>query len=111
MKNSLWKRDDSILRVLDERENERLVIDCVHPTMPRWVKSGRIQGYTQIEESEFLNEHSAVRNEDEIPSSVQRIIHERFTVIAGILPFLWKVILPRNIVLLGKRGFGKMEEV
>ena len=41
-KNSLWKRDDSILRVLDERENERLVIDCVHPTMPRWVKSGRI---------------------------------------------------------------------
>ena len=28
MKNSLWKRDDSILRVLDERENEALVIDC-----------------------------------------------------------------------------------
>ena len=32
-KNSLWKQDDSILRVLDERENEALVIDCVHPVM------------------------------------------------------------------------------
>lgn len=48
-KNSLWKRDDSILRLLDERESEVLVIDCVHPTMPRWIKSGKIQGYTQIE--------------------------------------------------------------
>lgn len=88
MKNSLWKRDDSILRVLDEREGRFLVIECRSTAMPRWISRDEMREYTQIEESGFLIEHSAVRNEDEIPSSVQRIIHERFTVIAGILPFI-----------------------
>ena len=88
MKNSLWKRDDSILRVLDERENEALVIDCVHPAMPIWVREDELSGYKQIEESELWSAFNGISREDDIPVDAQRIMRERFTVITGVIPYI-----------------------
>ena len=45
MKNSLWKRDDSILRVLDEREGRFLVIECRSTAMPRWISRDEMREY------------------------------------------------------------------
>ena len=87
-KNSLWKRDDSILRVLDERENEMLVIDCIHPVMPMWIRKDELLGYTQIEESELWSTFNGISREDDIPVDAQRIMRERFTIITGVIPYI-----------------------
>ena len=36
MQNTLWKKDDDILRVLECHDDEVLVIDCKKLTMPTW---------------------------------------------------------------------------
>ena len=87
-KNSLLKRDDSILRVLDERENEALVIDCVHPVMPTWIQKDELLGCTQIEESEIWPASNGISREDDIPVDAQRIMRERFTIITGVIPYI-----------------------
>lgn len=37
-KNDLYRKDDSILRVIHIQENQIMVIDCVKFTMPVWMK-------------------------------------------------------------------------
>ena len=88
MKNSLWRRDNSILRVLDERENEVLVIDCVHPAMPIWIRSDELLGYRQIKESELRLASSEMSREDNMSVEVQRIMRKRFTIIADVIPYI-----------------------
>ena len=88
MKNSLWRRDNSILRVLDERENEALVIDCVHPAMPIWIRSDELLGYRQIKESELRLASSEMSREDNMSVEVQRIMRKRFTIIADVIPYI-----------------------
>ena len=49
-KNSLMKRDDSILRVLECHDDEVLVIDCKKLTMPTWKGIEALDGYIRCED-------------------------------------------------------------
>ena len=88
-KNSLWKRDGTILRVLEIQDGRMLVIDCIRCTMPVWKDGRELQGYEPCTE-EMLREQTGtvLCKMEELDADRKKTAYERFTWIAGILPFL-----------------------
>lgn len=76
---------DRILRILDAEAEKVLVIDCVKMGMPKWISLSEIEDGVEIPGEEFMGEM-----ERDIPegmsASARQTMHERFTVISGILP-------------------------
>lgn len=88
-KNQLIKCQGIIYRVLAVEENSILLIDCIKQTMPKWYEIGRIEGYEECTEEELLETTGMeLADEQELGQKARCTIHERFTVIAGILPFI-----------------------
>ena len=88
-KNQLIKLDGVIYRVLAVEEQNVLLIDCIHKTMPKWYGLDEISGHEICPEEELGEETEMVLEKEEDLKPRQRCVaHERFTVIAGILPFL-----------------------
>jgi len=79
MKNSLMKKNDIIIRILEEKEDKVFVIDCIKLTMPDWYEKSAFDGFEKCAE-EVISEPKDLNS--------KRIMHERFTLIAGILPFV-----------------------
>lgn len=88
-KNQLIKRDGTIYRILALEEGEILLIDCINKTMPKWYRLEDVGGYEICTEDELLSatETVLVEEQDMLPKARQTV-HERYTVIAGILPFV-----------------------
>lgn len=88
-KNRLIKNDRTIYRVLAVEGEDVLLIDCIKKTMPKWHGLGEIAGYKDCTKGEL---HEATEadfvEEEDLPAKARKIVHERFTVIAGILPFI-----------------------
>lgn len=88
-KNSLWKYEDKIIRVLEFQSETALVIDCLKRNMPNWVNVELLTDYHIITEEELqMNTQICLPNEDSIPHDAKRFMQEHFTMIAGILPFI-----------------------
>lgn len=88
-KNQLIKKDGIIYRVLAVEEDSVLLIDCFKKTMPRWHGMDELNGYTNCTEEELLEVTGVVLDKEQEMKTKQRCrAYERFTVIAGILPFL-----------------------
>lgn len=88
-KNSLWKLDDKILRVLAVQENHVLVIDCIRKTMPRWTDVREIEGALNVNIQELCTVTAVQLSDmDSLNAEGRRTAYERYTMIAGILPFL-----------------------
>lgn len=83
----LLRNDGQILRVLMQQCNKALVIDCIKRTMPQWILTTELDTYTQCTEQE-LYEVTGMTFNRELNAEEQRIAHERFTLIAGVLPFI-----------------------
>ncbi len=82
----LVKLNGSILRVLLSQDNKSLVIDCIKRTMPKWVMDAELSSCTDCTEAELWElSNMATR---ELTEQEQKTAHERFTMIAGILPFV-----------------------
>ena len=88
-KNELLQWNNTIIRILAIDDTRVLVIDCVKRTMPQWINSDalseckpcekiKLELQTEIELDDFENMNIQER----------RIAHERYTMIAGILPFV-----------------------
>lgn len=80
MTNKLMKKEDSIIRILEEKDSRVFVIDCVKKTMPYWCDLSSLSDY------EICCEEFEASTE-ELSAAQKRIMHERYTLIAGILPF------------------------
>ena len=87
MLKSIWKRNDTILRVLECRDDEVLVIDCKRLTMLVLISAETLQGYSRCEE-ELNPEKNGFRSPDLLSQDAVRVMHQRFTAVASILPFL-----------------------
>lgn len=88
-KNQLIKLDGVIYRVLAVEKDAVLLIDCLKKTMPRWYGNDELNGYKICTEGELLEITGVVLVEEQDLKPKQRCVaHERFTVVAGILPFL-----------------------
>ena len=88
-KNQLIKVNGVIYRVLTIEEDSILMIDCIRKTMPNWYDIDKVRGYEDCTEKELLEVTGTVLLEEEdLSSKARKTAHERFTVVAGVLPFL-----------------------
>ena len=85
MKNKLMKKENNIVHILDIREDKVHVIDCLKKTMPVWIDKTVLNDYELCSE-EGLD--YTVREVDSLSAAEKRIMHERYTLIAGIIPFV-----------------------
>ena len=83
----LLKNNDTIIRVLKSEEDKSLVIDCIKRTMPKWVMTSSLSDFEECTELVMYEEtnYSYAR---QLSTQDQRIAQARFTMIAGILPFI-----------------------
>ena len=82
----LIKKDGSILRVLQSRDGKSLVIDCIKRMMPRWVAEAELDCCTNCTEAELWKLSNL--NARELTDKERKTAHQRFTMIAGVLPFV-----------------------
>ena len=86
-KNQLIKWDGIIYRILAVEEENVLLIDCIKKTMPKWYGLDEISEYEVCPEGE-LGEETGREEERDLKPREKSMEHQRFTVVAGILPFL-----------------------
>ena len=88
-KNQLIRCQGTIYRVLAVEEDSILLIDCIKKIMPKWYDIGWIEAYENCSEEELLKgTKMKLAEEQDLGQKARCTIHERFTVIAGILPFI-----------------------
>ncbi len=88
-KNQLIKNHGIIYRVLAVEADGVLLIDCIKKVMPQWFKLDEVGGYEACTEDKLLSAtETALIEEQDMSSKARKTVHERYTVIAGILPFV-----------------------
>ena len=83
----LLKNENQIIRVLKSHVDKALVIDCIKRTMPRWVDGDALSNYDDCGEDEMY-ERTDYPFGRELTQKEERIAQERFTMIAGVLPYI-----------------------
>ena len=83
----LLKNENKIIRVLKSQGNKALVIDCIKRTMPKWVDGDSLSNYDDCGEDEMY-ERTDYSFGRELTQKEERIAQERFTMIAGVLPYI-----------------------
>ena len=83
----LLKNENQIIRVLKSQGNKALVIDCIKRTMPKWVDGDSLSNYDDCGEDEMY-ERTDYPFGRELTQKEERIAQERFTMIAGVLPYI-----------------------
>ena len=87
-KNELLKYGDSIIRILEIKDDSVLIVDCIHKSMPRWIKQFDLASYENCSQQElYANTRKAICDYDSLDKESRRFVHEHFTLIAGVLPF------------------------
>ena len=83
----LLKNENQIIRVLKSHGNKALVIDCIKKTMPKWVDGNSLSNFDDCGEDEMF-ERTDYPFGRELTPKEERIAQERFTMIAGVLPYI-----------------------
>ena len=83
----LLKNENQIIRVLKSHGDKALVIDCIKRTMPKWVDGDSLSNYDDCGEDEMY-ERTDYPFGRELTPKEERIAQERFTMIAGVLPYI-----------------------
>lgn len=80
----LMKNDERLIRVLETKNDRNLIICCTQKSMPTWIAEEELSGYVPCT-AEKLGD---VPSFEELSPHQQRYAHERYTLIAGVIPFL-----------------------
>ena len=88
-KNELYRNNNSIIRVLEIKNNAVLVIDCISKTMPQWIGVSFFEYWTKCSD-EILHEITGIELQDIKTVSPEdfKIAHQRYTMIAPIIMVL-----------------------
>ncbi|MGI6005857.1 MAG: Mu transposase C-terminal domain-containing protein [Ruminococcus sp.] len=90
-KNELWKSENRMVRVLEQKGERVFVIDCVKRSMPKWVCLAFLDSYTLCSEEELLKETGiTIPDIDSLDMESRRFIREHYTLIAPVLPYVSK---------------------
>lgn len=91
-KNSLLKQDNTIIRILEVKDNEILIINCTKREMPKWVYKLELcieKGYNLCTEEELYRYTDIYFSDfDSLDNNSKKIAYERYNIISGILPFI-----------------------
>lgn len=88
-KNELYRNNNSIIRVLEIKNNAVLVIDCISKTMPQWIGVSFFEDWTKCSD-EILHEITGIELQDIKTVSPEdfKVAHQRYTMIAPIIMVL-----------------------
>ena len=88
-KNELYRNNNSIIRVLEIKNNAVLVIDCINKTMPQWIGVSFFEDWTKCAD-ETLHEITGIELQDIKTVSPEnfKVAHQRYTMIAPIIMVL-----------------------
>lgn len=88
-KNELLHKNNNIVRVLETESEKVLIVNCINKSVPRWVDGTDLCEYTEYNISS-LSDITGISplSVDELDNESRRIAYERFTTIAGVLPFI-----------------------
>ena len=88
-KNELLQWNNTIIRILAIDDARVLVIDCVKRTMPQWINSDALSECKPCEKSKLEMQTEIELDDIENMDMQERCIaRERYTMIAGVLPFV-----------------------
>lgn len=88
-KNELLKCGDSIIRILESKDNSALIVDCIQRFMPKWVQQSELSCYKNCTEQELTSvTGKIICDYDSLDKKSRCFAHEHFTLIAGVLPFI-----------------------
>lgn len=88
-KNSLLKKSDSIIRILDIKKSKVLIIDCVKLTVPKWIDISGLTEYSDCTEDELLKiTNRNLQPIESLDTKSKSYAYSRYTMIAGVLPFI-----------------------
>ena len=83
LNNQLLRHEDAIIRVLDIKDHSYFVIDCKNRTMPRWEDATAFTDYVPYNDKLGL-----LPEINDLDPQSRKIAYERYTLIAGVLPFV-----------------------
>ena len=88
-KNELYRNNNSIIRVLEIKNNAVLVIDCISKTMPQWIGVSFFEDWTKCSD-ETLHEITEIELQDIKTVSPEdfKVAHQRYTMIVPIVMVL-----------------------
>jgi len=87
MESRIIKKENQIYRVLATKEDMLFVMDCIKPSIPKWINAEA--GFDTISEEELRDTLGVVFEElTELAPNRIKVMNERFTMISGLLPFL-----------------------
>lgn len=88
-KNDLIQSDGMILRILSLSGDKVFAIDCLKRNMPKWYRLADLEKYEPCSEERLIECGDIdIFDVELLDTATRKTVHERFTVIAGILPFV-----------------------
>lgn len=87
-KNDLIRNECSVYRILSIDKDRVLAIDCLKRNMPKWYPADNLCGDVVTEQDLIGLSDVEIFDPDALDAATRKIVHERYTVIAGVLPFL-----------------------
>ena len=88
-KNELYSKDNSIIRVLEEKEDKILVIHCIRIKMPQWKEISYLDGWEQCSQETLYDiANIEVAEIDSLCPESRKKAYERYTMIAPVLRLL-----------------------
>lgn len=88
-KNDLVQADGMILRILSLSDDKVFAIDCLKRNMPKWYRLADLEKYEPCSEERLIECGDIdIFDAELLDTATRKTVHERFTVIAGILPFV-----------------------
>ena len=88
-KNQLLRHDDRIIRVLTV-DTDVLTIDCLKRTMPLRMPASELRDWEPCDESALPSPEVPICNMEELAPEQRKVMHERYTLIAPVIPFIHK---------------------
>ena len=88
-KNQLLRHDDRIIRVL-AIDTDVLTIDCLKRTMPQWMPAEDLQEWEPCDEIDLPSLDAPICDMENMTPEQRKVMHERYTLIAPVLPFIHK---------------------
>lgn len=83
-KNDLLKCGEVLVRVLDIKNGQAFIVDCKNKSVPKWVSLDWLSdSYTYC--SDELN---SLPDINDLDSQSRKLAYERFTLIAGLIPYI-----------------------
>ena len=88
----------SLYRVLNVADDTIFVMDCLKPKMPYWKSIAEADCKYVTEQELYERTGKAIVSLDDLDAVRRRVALNRYTIIAGVLPFLTDVNLRGEII-------------